>query len=390
MDENAVLAAVRDLVTREPSLAVVLAQVARLLADALAADGCLVYRVEASGELIVAASHPMPLADRDPLRLPQGFGVTGRVAADVIPAILVDDNPRNARHRELLGLQGGDRVSRLCVPARVPEGGCSAVLAVHSHNHREFVESELALAQRVADLVGLRVRLNGISAAIEEYRNEWKVLAAATVAAQEAERRRMARDLHDGVTQAIASMTFHLSAAEVALADGDIAYVTDQVRAARSLADLAFGETRSAITGLHSPVLDDLGLAAALTSMARAVPNLHVEVEAQDLALAEHVCISLFRITQEAVQNVAKHADADKAVVQLFKHGRSVVLSITDDGRGFEASGQLSGMRRGRPTGSQYGLAGMVERVHLIGGKLSVTSAPGEGTTVEVTVPNVV
>jgi len=212
VDENAVLAAVRDLVTREPSLAVVLAQVARLLADALAADGCLVYRVEASGELIVAASHPMPLADRDPLRLPQGFGVTGRVAADVIPAILVDDNPRNARHRELLGLQGGDRVSRLCVPARVPEGGCSAVLAVH----------------------------------------------------------------------------------------------------------------------------------------------------------------------------------ADKAVVQLFKHGRSVVLSITDDGRGFEASGQLSGMRRGRPTGSQYGLAGMVERVHLIGGKLSVTSAPGEGTTVEVTVPNVV
>lgn len=377
------LDAVGRLVTREPALTVVFAHVARLLAGTLAADGCLVYCVESSGELVVAACYPPPMSPGEPLRLPAGFGVTGRVVADAIPVILVDDNPRNPRHRELLGLADGQRVSRLCVPARAPDDGCTGVLAVHSRTHREFAAAELEVAQRVADLVGLRVQLTQVGAAMASYRQGWDGLVAATVAAQEAERRRVAGDLHDGVTQALAGMTFHLSAAELALADGELAYVREQVRAARSAADVAFGEARSAISGLHSPVLDDLGLAAGLASMARAVPNLEVEVEARDIVLAEHVATSLFRIAQEAVQNVVKHADANKAVVRLVKHGRTVVLSITDDGRGFEASGPPAHS----PARSRYGLVGMAERIQLIGGRLSITSRPGEGTTVEVVVP---
>lgn len=377
------------LLAREPSLQLALVHVARLLSGALDADGCLVYTVENSRELVVAACHPAPPPGGEALRLPEGFGVVGRVAADAIPVILIDDNPRNHRHRELLGLREGQRVSRLCVPARGPDGSCSAVLAVHSYARREFVAGQLGVAAKVADLVGLRVRLAQVSAAMAAHRAEWEGLVAATVTAQEAERRRMAGDLHDGVTQAIAGLSFHLSAAELALSDGDLGYVTAQVRAARALADLAFGEARSAITGLHSPVLDDLGLAAALESMARAVPNLRVRVDAQDLALPEHVCTSLFRIAQEAVQNVVKHAGADEAVVRLAKHGRSVLLSISDDGTGFAAPGELAGLPRGRIAGSRYGLAGMYERVQLIGGRLRVTSQPDAGTSVEVLVPGV-
>jgi len=122
--------------------------------------------------------------------------------------------------------------------------------------------------------------------------------------------------------------------------------------------------------------------------MARAVPSLQVEVEAQDLDLPDHVATSLFRIAQEAVQNAAKHSGADKAVVRLVKHGRTVVLSITDDGRGFVAPG-AAGVQRGLPAGSRYGLAGMSERVHLIGARLKITSLAGAGTTVEVSVPDV-
>ena len=386
--EAALLEKVRELVTGEPTLAVVLATVARLLTETLAADGCLVYQVEEDGDLVVVASHPSAPDDGEPLRMPKGFGVTGRVAADVVAVTLVDDDPRNQRHRGLLGLQDRQRVSRLCVPARTPEGDCSAVLAVHCRTHREFAPPELALAGRVADLIGLRVHLERVSCAVQGYREEWEALVATTVAGQEAERRRMAWDLHDGVTQAIASLMFHLSAAEVALGDGDLDYVTEQVRAARSLADLALGETRSAIDGLHSPVLEDLGLAAGLVSMARAVPSLQVEVEAQDLDLPDHVATSLFRVAQEAVQNAAKHSGADKAVVRLVKHGRTVVLSITDDGRGFGAPG-AAGVQRGLPAGSRYGLAGMSERVHLIGARLKITSLAGAGTTVEVSVPDV-
>ena len=388
--ELELVAAASQLLAREPSLALVLAGVARLLTEALSADGCLVYRIEANGELVVVATFPARPAAEEPLRLPSGFGVTGRVAADEIPAVLVDDKPRNRQHRELLGLKQGQLVSRLCVPARNPTGGCSAVLAVHSLAHREFVSWEIDAAQRVADLVGLRVQADEASSALAEFENGWESLVAATVTAQEGERRRVAGDLHDGVTQALASLTFHLSAADVALAEHDYDYVTEQVRAARSVAGLAFAEARNAIAGLHSPVLDDLGLAAGLQSMARAIPNLRVEVDAQDLDLPEHLETALFRIAQEAVQNVVKHAGATTALVTLVKHGRSVVLRVTDDGHGFDAPGPVSGVPRVRYPASQYGLRGMYERVQLLGGHLAVTSKVGGGTIVEAVVPCVV
>jgi signal transduction histidine kinase len=385
-DEARLLADVAALVTGEP-VGTVLPQVARLLTRWLGGDGCLVYRVAADGELTVVAAYPALPPEVAELRLPAGFGVTGRVAVDGVPAVFADDNPRNARHRELLGLRDGQTVSRLCVPARVPDNAVAAVLAVHSYSRRAFTPGEVAVAQRVADLVGLRVHLDRAAAALADLQREWEGLVAATVSAQEAERRRVAGDLHDGVTQAIASLTFHLSAADVAMSDRDFDDAAAQLRAARELADLAFAEARSAISGLHSPVLDDLGLAAGLVSMARAVPSLTVEVDADDVELPEHVATALFRIAQEAVQNVVKHADAAKAIVRLERHGRTVVLSVTDDGRGFEAPGQLSGLPRGRAVAQRYGLAGMFERVQLLGGQLSVTSELQRGTRVEVVVP---
>lgn len=383
---SALLDVVRLLVTEQPALDIVLVEAARAVTEALAADGCLIYRVEKTGELTMFACHP-ERATGEQLRLPAGFGITGRVAADAIAVTLVDDNPRNVLHRQLLGLAEGQRVSRLCVPARDPDGSCVAVLAVHSRGHREFLAADVTLSQGAADLLGLRMRLNQSAASVAVLRAEWDGLVAATVAAQEAERRRVAADLHDGVSQAIAGLTFHLSAAEVALSDNDFAYVSDQVRAARRLADLAVGETRSAITGLHSPVLDDLGLAAGLVSMARSIPTVRIDVHAQELELPEHIVISLFRIAQEAVQNIVKHAGVDHAEIHLAQHGRSVVLTVTDSGKGFDSRAELADASGAGSAGTRYGLAGMAERVHLIGGQLQLTSELGLGSTVEVRVP---
>jgi signal transduction histidine kinase len=386
---DGLLASISRWMTGEPSLVVALSACARLLADALHADGCLVFRVDNDGDLVLVAGYPTVPATRSELRLPEGFGVTGRVAADRIPVTLADDSPRNVLHRQALGLAEGETVSRLCVPARLTGGQCTAVLAVHSKQHRDFDQADVAIAQQAADLVALRVYAGAAGDLIRDYREQWDAVVASTVAAQELERRRVAGDLHDGVTQAIASLAFHLSAAQLALDDGDLEYATAQVADARRLADLAFGETRSAITGLHSPVLEDLGLAAGLVSMARAVPNLTVEVQAQDLILPDHISVSLFRVAQESVHNVVKHAAASKAVIRLVKHGRMVVLSITDDGRGFDPPGHISGLPRSAEAGSGYGLSGMAERVRLIGGDIKLHSVPGEGTTVEITVPNV-
>lgn len=376
---DALITAVTRSVTGEPVLTTMLTEVARLLTDALGADGCLVFLTESGGDLVLAASHPRVAATGPPVRVPEGSGLAGRAAADGAPVSCEDDSPRHPGHREVLGLGPGQTVSRLCVPARVAGGGSCAVLAVHSRTRRDFGGAEVDAAQRVADLVGLRVCVAAALATMRDHQDEWDAVVAGAVAAQEAERRRVAADLHDGLTQAIASLTFHLSAADVALGDGDVGYVAEQVAAARSLADLALGETRSAITGLHSPVLDDQGLAAGLAAMARAVPGLRVEVDAADFPVPHHVGTSLFRIAQESVQNVVKHAGASRAVIRLAKHGHMVMLSVTDDGCGFDAAGQAS----------TYGLRGMAERVHLLGGRLRIGSRPGRGTTVEVTVPTV-
>jgi two-component system NarL family sensor kinase len=382
---------VAGVLTRRQPLGVILGRVAELMTDGLRADGCLVYRVEPDGQLALAAIHPALPTDAehhhvDEMRLPSGFGVVGRVAADGVAAVLVDDNPRNALHREILGLGEGAVVSRLCVPARFTDGPSVAVVALHSLARRRFGADEVELAQRAADLVGLRLALERSAAALADYERGWDGLVAATVTAQETERRRVAGDLHDGVTQAVASLTFHLSAAEIALADGDSSFAAEQVRAARGMADLAFDEARRAIAGLHSPVLDDLGLAAGLVSMARGVPAMQVDVDAQEVDLPDHVANALFRIAQEAVHNVVKHAQARTAIVRLETRGRTVVLSVADDGVGFDSSGQLGG-RRSRSAVPRYGLAGMFERVQLLGGQLTVTSSPGHGTTVEVVMP---
>jgi two-component system, NarL family, sensor kinase len=356
----------------------------------------------------VRAVYPPTPHDTRALRLPLGFGVTGRVAVDGIAAVLVDDAPRNQVHRDILGLAPGEAVSRMCVPALSPDGRTWGVIAVHSRASRTFGPAELAPAQAVARIIGLRLQRDAALTVAAEHRQAWEGLVAATVSAQEAERRRVAADLHDGVTQAIASLAFRLSGAEVALTQlvevaGDPApaaeagsgaaqqslglFALEQVKTARELADLAFTEARSAISGLRSPVLDDLGLAAGLESLARSVPQLPVRVEAADLELPEHVETALYRIAQEAVQNAVKHAHAGEVFVRLDRVPDGVLLLVGDDGRGFDAGNRAGSTGESAGHEPRYGLVGMHERIQLLGGRLSVESEPGAGTTVRAFVP---
>ncbi|HEY3239326.1 MAG TPA: ATP-binding protein, partial [Acidimicrobiia bacterium] len=149
---------------------------------------------------------------------------------------------------------------------------------------------------------------------------------------------------------------------------------------AKALATAALEETRRAITGLRPSVLDDLGLAAGLDHLARGLPGVEAEVDVSPTSLAPHVETALFRIAQEALQNVAKHAQASWVRVALADDpGAGVVrLEVSDDGIGFDPSTR-------RP--DAYGLVGMAERAGLTGGRLEVASRAGGGTTVAVTVP---
>jgi two-component system, NarL family, sensor kinase len=134
---------------------------------------------------------------------------------------------------------------------------------------------------------------------------------------------------------------------------------------------------RPGAAGLRPPVLDDLGLADGLASLARGIGGVQVTVEADECPLPEYVEIALYRIAQEALQNVVKHAGASAASVVLRCDPGLVSLRITDDGAGFYPDAAAPG----------FGLSGMAERAELVGGRLDVRSGPGRGTTVEARIP---
>ncbi len=195
--------------------------------------------------------------------------------------------------------------------------------------------------------------------------------------AQESERRRLARDIHDGISQRLVSLAYHLDAAGRALPDRpDIA--EEQVRQARRLADLSTVEARTAIAGLRPPVLDDLGLAGGLTSLVRSVPDVTGTVDATEHRLRETQELALYRIAQEALQNVVKHASAEHVRVYFGVEEQSAVLEISDDGIGFDPA---------RPGSDGYGRHSMAERAELIGATLQLRSRAGMGTTVRVVLP---
>ncbi|GAA1854414.1 GAF domain-containing sensor histidine kinase [Actinomadura bangladeshensis] len=219
--------------------------------------------------------------------------------------------------------------------------------------------------------------------------------AERAVEAQEAERSRLSREIHDGIAQRLASLGFHLSAAERALPEHHPEALA-QIMMARRLCELSAAETRAAIGGLRPPVLDDLGLSAALATLAREAGDgpgpsgvidvtVTIEGELED-ELPDHVQTALYRIAQEAVGNSLRHASASCVDLLLEHSPDRVRLRVADDGTGFSVRDVLAqGGTGARP--DCYGLRGMRERAELLGGRVAVKSRPGAGTIVEAVVP---
>ena len=194
------------------------------------------------------------------------------------------------------------------------------------------------------------------------------------------ERQRLARELHDSVTQALYSVTLYAEATQMAMSAGKLDVAAENVQELHQMAREAMVDMRMLIFELHPPVLEEEGLVAALQSRlaaveARAGLLTEIKVEGErrlSLALEEE----LFWIALEAFNNVVKHAGAQRIEVSLQFGDKSVLMEIRDDGQGFDAgeAGQTGGM----------GLHGMEERVARIRGTLTITSALGEGTTVRV------
>lgn len=209
-----------------------------------------------------------------------------------------------------------------------------------------------------------------------------------TVQAQELERQRIARELHDETGQTLTALGLGLSGLSQSITSKP-SQAVQQAQQLRQLAGDGLVELQRLVSGLHPPQLDELGLAAALRWYAQETSErfklpVTVTSSIDEGEISEEVKLTIFRIAQEAITNIVRHAHASWVKVNLEKRGTDIRLTIKDDGRGFDVAQALGGNER-----NCLGLLGMIERANLIGGTCRIHSLPGEGTTVEVQVSRV-
>ncbi|MBU2610246.1 MAG: sensor histidine kinase [Chloroflexi bacterium] len=206
------------------------------------------------------------------------------------------------------------------------------------------------------------------------------------VAAQESERQRIARELHDETGQALTAIGMGLRGLSTSMENADKGRAQQNLKQLQELSAHSLNELQRLIGDLRPSHLDDLGLPAALRWYAhdiqeRAQIYVRVEINGKERPVSSAVKTALFRIAQEALTNVVKHANARNANINLSYGPNAVRVQVTDDGRGFDTRSMTSSER------ISWGLTGMQERATLLGGKFALSSRAGEGTKIEVSIP---
>jgi len=229
----------------------------------------------------------------------------------------------------------------------------------------------------------LENQMSAAFANIESLQNA-QALGAQIIRSQEEERRRVARDIHDGPAQAMANIVFRAEVCE-RLIDTDVERAKSELRELRDHIRGTLGEIRKIIFDLRPMTLDDLGLGPTIRGVLDNIRDLHgifteMSITGKERRLESYIEIGIFRVVQEALNNAVKHAAASTIVVRIDFAPTEVAIIVEDDGKGFDDSaGEM-------PT-DRFGLMGMRERLQLLEGKLMVKSAPGRGCRVLINVP---
>jgi len=280
---------------------------------------------------------------------------------------VLDDPDVDHEAMRLIGARTG-----LWVPLLV-RGRAIGVLAAHDKLGADvrFTDTDLRLAETFATRAALAVDLSERIAQDSLRR---------VVEAQEVERRRLARELHDETGQALTSILLGLRALEERTADPASRAATEELR---ELVVSTLQDVRRLAVELRPSALDDFGLVAALKRLtASFAEQTGISVDFQtalaDERLPEEVETALYRIVQESLTNVVKHARARRVSILLARKDGAVKAVVEDDGQGFDPAAQ---------TGYGYGLVGMRERLALLGGRLEVESGADAGTTIAAEVP---
>lgn len=302
-----------------------------------------------------------------------------QVIALQVPLVLNADNKIEAR-------ADADTHPVVCVPLIGKKRNLGIMILVNSNGHT-FAASEIELLSSIGVQIGIAIENALLFDALRDKEQARTELLRKIIATQEEERRRIARELHDETSQALTALNVGLKTAVMVPAEhpDDVKQrlVPLKMQAAGMLEEI-----QRMIRDLRPSLLDDLGLVSAIDWYAEVrLKNEGIqvawEVIGTERRLAPEMETTLFRVAQEAISNVARHARAENVSILLGFEVHSVTLEIEDDGIGFHAAEILPTARKTEA----YGLLGMRERINLLGGELMIESQIDQGTRIQAKIP---
>jgi signal transduction histidine kinase len=317
-----------------------------------------------------------------------GEGVAGKVAETGEPIVLEDiaKDPRAAR-LDLVSTEGlGGFIS---VPLKAKDS-VLGVMNIASHVAGKFSADDMFLMNSIGFQLGTAIEQAMLNQRLERGKERYQTLLQHALTAQEEERKRIARELHDETSQALTSLTLNLQAAITkAETDGvENADFIGQLRKIQSLAVHTQNEISKLMKELRPTLLDELGLPAAINRYAKDSleslgTKVNTEFEGLEKRLPTEVEVTLFRIAQGTVGNILEHAEAKNVSIRLECNDSECVLKVEDDGKGFDVN-KITRVDKG---GRGAGLFTMKERARLVGGACKIKSQPGKGTRIAVRIP---
>jgi signal transduction histidine kinase len=332
--------------------------------------------------------HNLSAKYAEEMRLHLGEGIAGKVVQNGKSKLVEDISLEpKAAYPSLINVEG--LKAFISVPLQA-KGNVLGVMNVASSIARKFSNRDMLLLKSIGDLLGIAVEQAKLYDQLKKSRERYRNLAQQILLAQEEERRRIARELHDETTQSLSGLALNLQAlVEMAeMNEVDNSKFKDLLKKANSLAILINGEVSKIIADLRPTLLDTLGLIPAIrhfaeTNLTPAGIKIKHDLEEKDLMLPMEMEAGLFRICQGSIGNILHHSNAKNVVISLKQQGEELVLFISDDGKGFD----VSQITRIEESGRGAGLFSMKERTRLLGGRCSIESKPNQGTRVNVMVP---
>lgn len=251
----------------------------------------------------------------------------------------------------------------------------------------QFTATDVQALRALADQAAMVLDNARLYEEVQRKEEQRRQLLDKVILAQEEERKRIARELHDEIGQALTALIMALGTAEEEMPD-ELSELKQRLGAVRDLTSATLEEIRRLMLDLRPTLLDDLGLIPAISwyaekTLARAGLELKLDAEGLKRRLPSTIETALFRVVQEAITNIVKYAAASRVRIWLKFSDSTVTASVEDDGRGFD-------LRRPQCNGnglSGLGLLGMEERMRLLGGSFRIDSSPGSGTRLTFEIP---